>query len=154
MPHSNWQELSAINSAVAATVTQAAAEAAEALTTRHSVNKTVSSSSSTARYKGLTELVLSNSSVSLQEMTLVKLQGLRLLQLVDWHGTARELGAALASSINTLAELALDNCEIKIRRQDEAAAPLRAAADPVAASPLGELAALLASLPMLEALEL
>jgi hypothetical protein len=39
MPHSSWQELSNINSAVAAT---------EALTTRHSVDRTVSSSSSTA----------------------------------------------------------------------------------------------------------
>jgi hypothetical protein len=154
MPHSNWQELSAINSAVPATVTQAAAEAAAALTTRNSVNTTVSSSGSTASNKGLTELVLSNSSISLQEMTLVKLQGLRRLQLVGWQGTARQLSAALASSSNTLAELALDKCEIKIRRQDEAAALLRAAADPVAASPLGELAAMLASLPRLEALEL
>jgi hypothetical protein len=97
--------------------------------------------------------MLSNSSVSLQEMTVVKLQGLRRLQLRDWRGTAGELSAALASSSNTLAELALDSCTMRCPHLDGVAAPLLAA-DHVAASPFGELAAMLANLPRLKALAL
>jgi hypothetical protein len=167
MPHSSWQELSNINAAAAAK--QAAAETEAALTTGHAVNQTqlLSSSSSTASNRGLTELVLSNSSVSLQEMTVVNLQGLRRLQLVDWRGTAGELSAALASSSNTLTELALHSCKIGFngsstaeaapRYQGQAVAapqvPVQAAAEAVA-MPVCKFAAMLANLPRLGSLEL
>jgi hypothetical protein len=163
MPHSSWQELSNINAAAAAS--QAAAQAAAALTTRHS------SGGSTATNKGLTELVLSNSSLSLQEMTVVKLQGLRRLQLGDWQGTARELSAALASSRNALTELSLNSCTVGVNSSSTAGAaphyqgqavavpqaPVQAAAAHAVASPQSavcKFAAMLANLPKLEALEL